>query len=185
MFVQPSVARRSLHVQVVIQCLAWSSANYVRVCPQNRKLISFATLPRMTPAPSSLRVTLERMATAHMVRFFTTRTPAAESLNTCLFLAVQTAGAHLIHDHLTRIALTASANALAPSSPIWFPSRKSVVIDWLAMSCFDVHTPYLNLVSHGDQMTAPRKRAILHTQMSVSPHTLLRQWWTKSHEVGA
>ena len=85
MFVQPSVARRSLHVQVVIQCVAWSSANYVRVCPQNRKLISSATLPRMTPAPSSLRVTLERMATAHTVRFFTTRTPAAESLNTCPF----------------------------------------------------------------------------------------------------
>ena len=84
-FVQPSVTRRSLPVHVVIQrCVALSVPNHFRVCSQNRKLISFATPPRMTPTPSSFWVTLQRMATAVRVRFFTTRTTAAECLNTCL-----------------------------------------------------------------------------------------------------
>ena len=64
--------------------------------------------------------------------------------------------------------MTASAKALAPSSPVLFSLRYSEVIDWLASSCFDVWTLCLKLVSHSDHMTALRKRGcVLQTQMSV------------------
>ena len=101
------------------------------------------------------------------VRFITTRTSAAESLNTCPSWPFRELGTHLFHNHISRIALTASANALAPSSPIWFSLRRSSVIDGLALSCFGLRSQYLNLVSHGDQMTALRKQIALCTPNRV------------------
>ena len=88
------------------------------------------------------------------------------------FVAVHKAHTHLFQNHITRIALTASTNALAPSSPIWFPKKISLVIDRLALSWLGLRSPYLNLVSHGDKMTAPRKEeahGALHTHRVCSP----------------
>ena len=102
-------------------------------------------------------------------------------------MVVQRSCPRLLLNNFTRIALTPSAKALAPSSPISLYSRKSVVIDWQALSCLELRTPFLNLVSHGH---APRKMGCaLQTQLSVYmtkcvgpayrahvfQHTMLRQ----------
>ena len=66
------------------------------------------------------------------------------------------------------------------------------MIDGLALSCLGLRSSFLNLVSHGDKMTAPRKEeahGALHTHRVCSPgvphmysHTLMTQLqcWTKS-----
>ena len=41
------------------------------------------------------------------------------------------------------------------------------MINRLALSCFGLRSPCLNLVSHGDQMNAPRKQMALCTQKSL------------------
>ena len=72
------------------------------------------------------------------------------------------------------------------------------MIDGLALSCLGLRSSYLNLVSHGDKMTAPRTHMVLCTltesvrdkvcsasvRAHVFSHTFMRQFWRQSHVVG-
>ena len=150
--VQPAVAQGSLRLHLVImRCAALSTAKYFRVCALQKANLFCNASKNDTRTVITLghAATNGHSAWTPSVHNKDDRCQKPEHVS---FVAVHRGCAHLLLNHLTSIALTASAYALAPSSPIWFFLRFSLVIDWLALSCFKLWSPYLNLVSHGDQI---------------------------------
>ena len=75
-----------------------------------RKFIAFATPPRMTPVINLGHTATDGHRTSSP--FHHNQDVRCRKLEHVSFVAVWTACAYLFHNHLTRIALTASANAL-------------------------------------------------------------------------
>ena len=140
--VQPAVAQGSFRVHMRYAVFRYGD---FFECLRGAKEASFA--PPSTNDTHSV-ITLGHAAT----NGYSAWTPSVHTKDDCCrelepvsFVAVQRGCPHLLQNNFTRIALTPSAKALAPSSPNSLSPRKSVVIDWLALLCFDEPTPHLNL----------------------------------------
>ena len=84
--------------------------------------LSLSAIQKANPfrdaSTNDTRTALQRMATGTYVEFRHNQDVRCRKLEHVSFVAVRIACAHLFENHLTRIALTASAKALAQSSPI-------------------------------------------------------------------
>ena len=83
--------------------------------------LSLSAIQKANPfrdaSTNDTRTALQRMDSTY-VEFRHNQDVRCRKLEHVSFVAIQIACAHLFENHLTRIALTASAKALAPSSPI-------------------------------------------------------------------